>query len=452
MNKIAKVSIKHNIIVNNLKKRVKKKIESELTWPNPKYEQALKYGKFISIYTKPTLKYFTESDGIYILPKGYYFRLIQIMNKEKQKYTIEDETLLLPEIDISFHGKLRKYQNKAVKDILKKRMGVLEAQTGSGKTIIALEVIAIRKQPTLIIVHNKELLYQWKDRIKKFLDYECGMIGDEKYVIKDITVGIINSVRNKTEELKHKFGQIIVDETHRCPSVTWTNALNHFPAKYQLGLSATPYRRDELDAAIYAYVGPKVHIVSKKVLYEEGAVLKPKIIRIYSDFYYRYKNNYGSMIKALTNDYERNNLIVKKVLKNIQAHNDNILIVSDRINHCKEIQMLLKTKGIKSSLLISSVPKEKRRKIVQNLNKGKIRIIIATVSLLGEGFDCSELSSLFLTTPIKFKGRLLQIIGRILRPEENKVPKVYDFRDNDVYVLKHQGYKRDEIYSKEWEE
>jgi small basic protein (TIGR04137 family) len=126
---------------------------------------------------------------------------------------IIDKTLLLPKIDIKFHGKLREYQELAVNEMVNRYpVGVLEANTGAGKTVIATGIIAKRKQPTLIIVHSKELLYQWQEAIKTFLHYDCGLLGDRKNDIKDITVGIINTVKNKIDELTPRFGMVICDE------------------------------------------------------------------------------------------------------------------------------------------------------------------------------------------------------------------------------------------------
>lgn len=73
-------------------------------------------------------------------------------------------------------------------------------------------------------------------------------------------------------------------------------------------------------------------------------------------------------------------------------------------------------------------------------------MLVATISLIGEGFDMPGLGSLMLASPVKFKGRVIQTIGRILRPKEGKVARVYDLRDDLVPILYRQGKNRDKTY------
>ena len=165
---------------------------------------------------------------------------------------------------------------------------VLQAPTGSGKTVMALSVIAERKQPALIIVHGKELLNQWIDRIVAFLDIprdEIGVIGGGKKRLGDkITVGIINSIYPVARDIRQHFGHIIVDECHRTPSRTFTSAVSAFDSKYMLGLSATPYRRDGLTKLIGWYMGRKVE-VKQANLTEQDIVFNVEVITRETRFY-----------------------------------------------------------------------------------------------------------------------------------------------------------------------
>ncbi|MEJ2135807.1 MAG: ATP-dependent helicase, partial [Desulfofustis sp.] len=79
---------------------------------------------------------------------------------------------------------------------------------------------------------------------------------------------------------------------------------------------------------------------------------------------------------------------------------------------------------------------------------GKLQVLVATLQLISEGFDCSGLASLFLTTPITFEGRLVQVIGRILRPAANKVPVVYDYVDDQVPALRRSAAARQKVLQK----
>jgi len=363
------------------------------------------------------------------------------------KPEIIDQRRLLPPVLFEFKGQLRKYQQAAVKDIIGRDFGVLEAGTGSGKTVMALKVIAMRGQPALVIVHTKELLFQWAAKIREFLGIEAGLIGDGRYTIGPVTVAIaiVNSVRKHLEELPPLFGHILVDECHRVPASLFTDVITAFTAQYSLGLSATAYRRDDvLTKLIYFYLGRRVHLVDPRELQESGAVLKPEIILRPTAFVYNYRNDYAAMMSCLTLDDDRNRLIASDVIKESKSGRT-ILVVSDRVEHCERLAELITERGGKPAVLTGRVNTEERAKIVAGLRDDKIKILVATIQLIGEGFDAPGLASLFLATPIKFSGRVLQTIGRILRPEKDKKALVFDYLD-PVGVLEASARSRQKIY------
>ena len=135
----------------------------------------------------------------------------------------------------------------------RKSFGVIEAGTGSGKTVMALALIARRRQPTLVIVHTKELLGQWQERVQHFLGTEPGQVGDGRFVLAPITIAIVNSARSHVTELVPHFGQLIVDECHRVPASLFTDVVCRFDCHYLLGLSATAFRSDEQTTRLIYY-------------------------------------------------------------------------------------------------------------------------------------------------------------------------------------------------------
>jgi len=158
------------------------------------------------------------------------------------------------------------------------------------------------------------------------------------------------------------------------------------------------------------------------------------------------------MIKKLTEDEKRNELICSTIHSDFQLKGESTLIVSDRKNHLKTLQETLLNRYTDESLVLTgSTPKKERKEIVERIKTGECKILFASLSLISEGFDLPDLTVLFLTTPIKYKGKLIQCCGRILRPKKGKQPRVYDFRDNMIDVLKYSGYSRDRVYKKEWD-
>ena len=423
-------------------------IKERLTIDNPKYISAKKYGRWIGKKLKPTLKYYEPVPDGLRFPRGFANQAVLLCRQYLQETPeILDKRLLLPEENFVFKGSLRPYQEAALLAAEKRSFGVLEAGTGSGKTVMALAIIAARKQPTLIVVHTKELLYQWQGRIKDFLHYSAGLVGDGHFDVQPITVAIVNTARKRVQELAPKFGNLVVDECHRVPAALFTDVVGNLPGHYLLGLSATAFRSDEgLTKLINFYMGDQFHKVDQEELHATGAIVKPELVRCQTTFQYHYRGDYQPLITALIQDEKRNQQIIDDVARESRKKNNGIqLLVSDRVNHCQVFEKGLKAQNVDVALLTGQTPADQRTAIVEAVQSGQIQVLIATLQLIGEGFDCPGLSNLFLTTPITFEGRLLQVLGRIMRPAEGKQAKVYDYVDEAVSVLKRSADSRKKI-------
>lgn len=420
-------------------------LKKKLTLINPKYRDALKYGRWIGKKIKKELHFFSLDEKGISFPRGFANEAIRICRQNDYTVVIDDCRKVLSPVDLTFHGTLRPYQEKACSAILDRDFGVLEAATGSGKTVIASSIIASRKQPALILVHTKELLYQWQDRLKTFINIEPHLIGDGSFSMGQVTVGLIHSVRKLLQELPCHFGHIIIDEAHRTPSSMFTEIITEFDCRFMLGLTATPFRRDGLTELIHWHIGDLVHRVPSLELDKHGAVLKPVITQKETFFSFNYRRNYHDLMTALTRDESRNRLIANDICAEVEKGHGTALVVSDRVAHCEAICKLLNEQGLEPLLLTGRVAGEERNEIVKKVQEGRVKVLVATIQLIGEGFDCPGLSSLFLCTPIKFEGRLTQVIGRVLRPAKDKEPIVYDYVD-PVGVLKASARVRKKFY------
>ena len=158
-------------------------------------------------------------------------------------------------------------------------------------------------------------------------------------------------------------------------------------------------------------------------------------------------NEYSKMLSELTQNIERNRLIASDVAREAKNGGGICLALSDRKAHCEVLQKLLANDyNVSSALLTGDVPVKQRQDIVNRLNQGKIKALVATGQLIGEGFDCKGLSTLFLATPIRFDGRVLQYLGRVLRPAKGKArPKVYDYIDSRIGVLRVSAKSRQSV-------
>lgn len=233
------IIISNRITLKDIPPDLMADLKERLSFANPKWIENKKRG-YWNGKTQRTLKFYEElSNGVITLPRGFIRQLINLCRRYNANYRIIDNRRALPNVNFTFYGKLRPFQEIACKDVLSHDLGTLSAPTGSGKTVIALYLIAKRKQPCLIVVHTKELLNQWIERIETFLQipaHEVGVIGNgQKRIGKKITVALIQSLYKRAHEIKPCVGYLIVDECHRTPSRTFTEAVTAFDSHYMLG-------------------------------------------------------------------------------------------------------------------------------------------------------------------------------------------------------------------------
>ena len=215
---------------------------------------------------------YLESDKKLYLPKFYGFE--NFGDPDRVKNISEGI-----DIDIEFNGNLRDKQLPAVNKFLescekgnftsKSNGGILSLPCGYGKTIIGLYLLSQLKKKTLIIVHKEFLINQWIERIKTFIpEARVGIIQASKIDTKnkDIVIGMLQSLSMKEyePELFNQFGFTIIDEVHHIAAEVFSRALPKINSKYNLGLSATPKRKDGLSKVFHWFLGPMLYEVKKR--------------------------------------------------------------------------------------------------------------------------------------------------------------------------------------------
>ena len=449
-----KITIKENLQIKNVPPELMEVLVEKFQFLNPKWLENERMGRW-NRGTSKLLKYYDKvgKTGLWI-PRGYIRHLINMCRRQGINFQIDDQRRKVKPVKFSFKGRLKPFQKIAVDEMLAKDFGTLSSATGSGKTVMALYIIARRKQPALIVVHTKDLAAQWVDRIGTFMGIDSeavGFIGGGKKVIGEkITVALVQSLYKCADEVAENIGFLVVDECHRCPSRTFTEAVSCFDSQFMLGLSATPYRRDQLSKLIFWHLGDKHHEVDKSQLVESGDVLSAKVIFRRTNFTTRYDPviEYSKMLSELATDTGRNILIASDVAGEAARNNGICLILSDRKAHCENLQAMLRFRfKLESELLTGNLDIADRQKVIERINNGLVKIVIATGQLIGEGFDCKDLTTLFLATPIKFSGRLLQYLGRVLRPAAGKeYARVFDYVDVHVETLQKAAKARKRVY------
>lgn len=430
---------------------VLRQIKVRLTFENPRFVENERRG-FSNWNVPPQIVgYQVDGDRLIIL-RGFARPLLQILQGAGVLFRVDDRRRSLPEVDFEFQGTLKDFQQEAIEAMDSRDFGTLSAPTGSGKTVMALALVARRRQPALIVVHTAELLRQWQERVQTFLAIpkaEIGQIGAGKVKVGDrISIGMVQTLAKVAREVAPHIGFLIIDEAHHCASKIFSEVVSHFNCQYMTGLSATLYRRDKLTRLIYWYLGDRVHEINKAALVDARHVLAATVTWRKTDFEPTYDTSeeYSKMLRELCEDQSRNALIIQDVAREANGGGV-ILILSDRKSHCHTLVDLLAARGIEAALLTGDLRPKARQQVVEDLNAGRVKVLAATGALCGEGFDCRELSTLFLATPIRFSGRLLQYLGRVLRPAPGKEQAtVYDFVDVNVPVLVHAARCRATVY------
>lgn len=396
------------------------------------------------------------------LPRGLLDRVIDIFRVAGADVVIRDERIARRRIKVHFVGTLNSDQQTAVKELKKSDTGVLMAPPGAGKTVIGCALIAERKVSTLILAHRKPLLDQWKHRLNQFLEIplkEIGVYGgSKKKVSGKIDLAMLQTLTRAEElsEIAENYSQIIIDECHHIPASSFESVMKQLPARYVVGLSATPYRKDGLEKILFQQCGP-IRFEIKSV---DGGVLN-KVAKIFETGF-RVPDDLGprppyhALIHLLTNDPNRNSIICERVNDILQSGSFPLML-SDRKDHLDSLIEILKRSKNSSEFEIvhlhGDLTSKQRALALSEVERfrmeRKIVLLAATGSLIGEGFDLPELDALVLATPLSFEGRMIQYAGRIHRLVEGKKHvQIIDFIDSHSAIFLKMARNRMRTYEK----
>lgn len=380
------------------------------------------------------------------LPRGCLAAVVELFEAHHIKPDIRDERCAGHAIDVEFSGQLRPSQKDAVSMIAEHDDGILCAPTAFGKTAVAAWLIAARRVNTLVLVHRQQLLDQWHARLAMFLNLpgkSIGQIGGGRNERRGtVDIAIIQSTHGKegVKDFVAEYGHVIVDECHHLSAFTFEQVMKQVKAKYVLGLTATPERKDGHHPIIYMQCGPIRHKVSARSM----AAVTPfehEVIPRVTDFCLpseQIDTTIQEVYAALADDRARNEMIVADLLRAVRDQRSPLLLTG-RTDHLKYFEMALSGEVSNVFVLKGGMGKKQRQTIAEAIvavPESEPRVILATGSYIGEGFDDARLDTLFLATPISWKGTLQQYVGRLHRLHDAKhVVRVYDYVDSQVPML-----------------
>jgi len=394
---------------------ITKKLAHYFTFNNQKYLDALEWGRATDCIDKFIYLAQRVDERTIILPiglKGYL---------EKYSPTISDQRQTIP-ADIQFNGVLRPYQHDLIQKALIAKGGVLEAPTGSGKTVCALALAAQLQQRTLILVKSKALAEQWKSVIKTFCGVEAGLIGAGKDTQGEQFTIALTQTLHKRDLAAFNYGLVICDEAHAIAAQQAYKIINGLSGRYKYGLTATPHRKDKLEFLIFAALGT----ISAKVEADHltNEVMPVKIRTIHHAFNADYVGSWAEFCDVLVDDPERNELIAN--LATYTSEKKAVIILCSQVRHCDILAECCKAYGAEPLVIHGKLSATERRERMQQASAAPL--IIGTVQLLGEGINWPHLSALVMACPISASidrepptaTRLIQAIGRCRRPFKGK--------------------------------
>ena len=318
-------------------------------------------------------------------------------------------------------------------------------------TRIGIGAMARLRTPALVLVHTLDLAQQWQDEVHRLLGIEAGQVGGGLDAPAPVTVALVQALSRwepeRLEGFLSGFGLLIHDEAHHIGACTFHDLVDRCPARYRLGLTATPEREDGLTPLLELYLGRPLLVATHEELVAAGVLALPEICPVETSFTYRYLDpkDYAPMIAALVADEGRNGLIACTVAAEARAGHT-CLVLSGRVDHCRELARRLQAMGVDAASLTGRVPKEHRQALLDQVRAGTLGVLVAT-SLADEGLDLPRLSRVFLAYPARARGRTLQRLGRLMRPHPDKgQPILFDFVDRQVPVLRRQHVERRRLY------
>jgi len=423
-------------------------LKEELNIFNKEFAIKKNSGK-TTFQTKRYFNFIEESNNQLILPRGFTGKLMRFCLDNKISYKFLDKRKLHNSVGFSFNAAVREYQISSIHASSKKDIGVIVAPAGSGKTVIALKIVADKRQPTLIVVHRKQLAEQWAERIEAFMGIaqrEIGKIGQGKVTIgTKITIATIQSLSKiDARELQDAFGLIIVDECHHVPAETFYNTLSRLNSYYCYGLTATPFRKYTDGKLIFIHLGD---VISEIKTGDISTRKHPEIIirNTGLDLPYNPKtDHFETLSKMLIHDSARNKLILADVTRELD-NGKKVVILTERKEHIDSMFQLLK-QSFETITLSGEDTESSRRAKWKQLKSENYQVLLTTGQYFGEGTDLHDTQCLFLIYPFSFEGKLVQYIGRVQRSEIT--PVIYDYRDIKIDYLNRMFLKRNIHYRK----
>jgi superfamily II DNA or RNA helicase len=450
-----RVTVASELLLHDLKPRSIERLRFALSYPHPDRAKALRLRhdpaglplRYECMVERP--------DGIVAVPRGAADVVRGALAEDDLRPVYDDQRahgspigpLSLPP-DIA----LRPYQAAGARALIEKVQGMIILPCAGGKTVLGGGVIVAVGRTAIVLVNTGDLIDQWVEDVRK-LGVEPGVVDDtRKQIDRDIVIASVFTLAPMLEEdpeLGLRFGLVILDEAHHAPAVTTQRCLRRLPARYRLGLTATPDREDGHDKLVEWSFGPRLLVKTVKQLVEGGYLMMPALEIVETAFEFNevareHPKYLVKMQRALIADPDRNALIVHRALWEVMA-GESVLLLSNRKEHCRRLGKMLAKLGVDARVTVSTTGKKARKANLNDLRSGEASIVVAT-SLADEGLNVKRLSRLILAFPDSSRRMTVQRGGRLMRLFDGKEPRIIDFVDRRVETLENRFAVRRRSY------
>jgi len=415
---------------------------------NPEFYKA--QAMRLSTYDKPRVIACAEDHSHHIgLPRGCLDDVRQALTGLGVRTAIRDERYAGRPLEVAFQGELRPEQQTAADAMLAHETGVLAATTAFGKTVIAAWLIAQRGVSTLVLVHRRQLLDQWIERLSMFLGMppkSIGRIGGGRNRPTGLVdVAVIQSLARKgvVDDRVADYGHVIVDECHHLSARSFEQVVRQAKARFVVGLSATVARKDGHHPIIFMQCGPVRHRVNPRAQaaarpFEHLVLVQPTAFQPTRSPDSDKRVEFQALYQELVDDELRNRRIRDEVVEAVNGGRSP-LVLTERNEHLDRLESGLVGHVRHLVVLRAGMGKKQRQAVADRLAaipRTEARVILATGKYLGEGFDDARLDTLFLTLPVSWRGTIAQYAGRLHRLYDGKREvRIYDYADLNVPML-----------------
>lgn len=438
--------------------RQTERILRALSFPNPEFVMANRIVGYTGNLPERIYAVEEHPNGDIVVPRGAWQVAKDALARDGWTARVaKDERVAGREIAVgAAPGRLRDYQGEGVEKIAHHLQGLIVLPCGCGKTRLGASAVHRLRRRAIVVVHTIDLADQW---VAALMDHGIGagrVDGDSDDRGADAVVATVQTLARIVDDpidddaWLAEFGLCVLDEAHHAPAVTFRRVLSRIPARWRLGLTATPDREDGLTRLVTWSFGPTLLERDTREMIKLGFLMRAEIVHVETAFRFEYdgapKKKNAALDKAIVKDEARNAMIADLAAKDARE-GETVLVLTNRKPHARALAKMISERGVEARAVISATGKKKRRETIGDLRGGELRVMVAT-SLADEGLDVQRLSRVILAWPQRARGGTQQRVGRALRDWPGKKPKVYDVVDPMVPTLRDRAAARRTTYRK----